>query len=140
MKIRLLIVDDEADIRDMLARHFRFLGLAVSTAENGRVALEILRQEKIDIVISDIMMPEMNGIELLRALRTEYPMVHSIMITGYVTLDNALACMRLGAETLIFKPLEDLQLLEDAVSKSAADLRHWVDLLKKLQAMKPQGV
>lgn len=140
MKIRLLIVDDEADIREMLARHFRFLGLSVSTAENGREALEILRREKTDIVISDIMMPEMNGIELLRALRAEYPMVHSIMITGYVTLDNALACMRLGADTLIFKPLEDLKLLEDAVSKSAADLRHWVDLLKKLQTMKPQGV
>jgi CheY-like chemotaxis protein len=140
MKIRLLVVDDEADIREMLARHFRFLGLDVFTAANGRAALDILRAEKIDIVISDIMMPEMNGIELLRALRAEYPMVHSIMITGYVTLDNALACMRLGADTLIFKPIEDLKQLEDAVENSVHALRHWVDLLKQLQTMKPQGV
>lgn len=139
MTIRLLVVDDEPGIRDMLARHFRFLGLDVLTAENGRAALEVLRHEKIDIVISDIMMPELNGIELLRALRAEYPMIHSIMITGYVTLDNALACMRLGADTLIFKPLEDLKLLEDAVASSAQTLRHWVDLLKQLQTMKPQG-
>lgn len=137
MKVHLLIVDDEAEIRESLARHFRFLGFPVATAGNGREALEAMRQEKIDIVISDIMMPEMDGIELLRAIRAEYPMVHTIMTTGYVTLDNALACMRLGADTLIFKPIADLKEVEAAVENAVRALRHWVDLLKRLQAMKP---
>jgi CheY-like chemotaxis protein len=66
-------------------------------------------------------------------------MVHTIMTTGYVTLDNALACMRLGADTLVFKPITDLKELEEAVARAVAALRHWVDLLKRLQAMKPQG-
>ncbi len=137
MKVRMLIVDDEPEIREMLERHFKFLGYDVETAEHGAAALDKLGHHKIDVVISDIMMPVMNGIDLLRALRTQYPMVHTVMITGYVTLDNALACMRLGADTLIFKPLEDLEELEQAVNQAVKSVQHWLGLLERLRAMKP---
>ncbi len=137
MKASLLIVDDETQIREMLSRHFRLMGFEAHVAGNGREAIGVLESHKIDIVISDIMMPVMDGVELLRYIRQHCPMTHTIMMTGYVTLDNALTCMRLGADTLIFKPLEDMQLLETAVSSAMDAIRHWLELLKELQAMKP---
>ena len=138
MKVRILVVDDEAEICDMLTRHFRFLGYDAVSASNGQKALEIIQSNPPSIVISDIKMPVMDGTELLRTLRQEYPMIHVIMITGYVTLDNALTCMRLGADTLVFKPLEDLRELENAVERAVSSITHWLDLLKELRAMKPK--
>ncbi len=139
MSARLMIVDDEIDIREMLSRHFRFLGFEVDLAANGKEALEIMLTKRIDIVISDIMMPEMDGVALLREIQVHYPMVRTIMITGYVTLDNALACMRTGAETLIFKPLIELSELDDAVSRTLEGLKVWQRKLQDLHGMKPSA-
>ena len=100
MTASILIVDDEAAIRTSLSRHYRLQGYNVDTAENGRAALENLAVTPRQVVISDIMMPEMNGIELLRRIRREYPMTRVIIITGYVTLENALACLRNNADNL----------------------------------------
>jgi len=137
MKVRLLIVDDESEIREMLSRHFRYLGFDVGTAADGIEALEKLAEAKTEVVVTDIMMPRMDGVDLLRAIRDEYPMVHAIAVTGYVTLDNAIACMRLGADTCIFKPLEDLGELEEAIAAAVGQLKHWQEKLKMLQAMNP---
>jgi CheY-like chemotaxis protein len=137
MKVRLLIVDDESEIREMVQRHFRFLGFDVDVAEDGAQALQFMAGARYDIVISDIMMPVMNGTEMLREIRRQSPMTHVIMMTGYVTMDNALTCMRLGADTLIFKPLEEMGQLEQAVADAVKHIGHWLDLLKQLQSMKP---
>jgi len=137
VKVRLLIVDDEDEIRDLLRRHFCYLGYEVDTAGDGIEALEKLAQSKTDIVISDIVMPRMDGIELLRTIRRDYPMAHVIMITGYVTLEHAFCCMRHGADTCIFKPFEDLSELEEAVANAVARIKHWQQKLRTLQAMRP---
>lgn len=131
-----LIVDDEDEIREMLSRHFRYLGYKVELACNGKEATQKLANQKIDILISDIIMPEMNGVELLKHVRSEYPMLRPIMITGHVTLDNALACMRYGADSCIFKPLTDLSQLERAVSDALAKNKYWMNILKELQGAK----
>jgi len=136
VKGHLLIVDDEEHIRDMLSRHFRFLEYDVITAGNGAEALEKLEKSKFDVVISDIVMPGFSGVELLRVLRDQYPMISTIMITGYITLENALACMRLGADTCIFKPLEELSELEDAVASAMYRLKSWHRKLLELKGMK----
>lgn len=137
MKTRLLIVDDETEICEMLSRHFRYLGYQVETAAHGQEAMEKLGAYSIQVVISDIVMPKMDGVELLRMVRQQYPMVHMIMITGYVTLENALSCMRHGADTCIFKPLEDLEELDQAVRQAVMSLKHWQEKLKILRAMNP---
>lgn len=137
MKVSLLIVDDEAEIRAMLERHYLFEGYDVTTAANGQEALAKMAEAKVDIVITDIMMPVMDGIDLLRAIRTHYPMVHSIVITGYVSLENALACMRQGADTCVFKPLEDLGQLNTAVQRAVEDIQRWLNILRELTEMKP---
>jgi CheY-like chemotaxis protein len=85
------------------------------------------------------MMPEMNGIELLCRIRAEYPMTRVIMITGYVTLENALACLRNNADTCIFKPLSDLEELDTAVAAAVAYLDNWKRKLAELRGMKTEG-
>ena len=136
MAINLLVVDDEESISDMLARHFTLMDYDVTTASNGKEALEVLSRKRIDIVITDILMPEMNGIEFLERLRIDSPMVCAIVITGYVTLENALNCMQLGAENFIFKPLEDLTELEEAVKKAELRLKTWQRKLRELRGLK----
>ena len=137
MKARLLIVDDEAEIRDMLSRHFRYLGFQVDTACDGVEAMKKLARARTEVVISDIVVPRMDGVELLRTARQQYPMIRFIMITGYVTMENALACMRHGADTCVFKPLEDLVELEEAVEFAVVWLKQWQKKLKMLQEMNP---
>ncbi len=132
---RILVVDDETDVRDSIARHLRFLNYEVETAGNGQEAAAILEQMKTDIVVSDIMMPQMDGIELLRHIRKEYPMTHVIMMTGYVTQENILACMRLGAQTCLFKPIEDIAELEEAVRTAEAALNKWKQTFVRLRQL-----
>lgn len=136
MSINLLIVDDEEEIRDMLARHFTLLDYEVDKAGNGREAIDVLERKRIDIVVTDLLMPEMSGIDLLEYIKEEAPMVHAIAITGYVTLENALSCMRLGADTIVFKPLEDLSELEDAVKGAEEKMRNWQQKLRELRGMR----
>lgn len=135
-KATLLIVDDEVEIREMLSRNFRMRGFNVELAGNGTEALALLAEKRVDVVISDIMMPEMSGTELLRAIRQQYPMIRVIMITGYVTLENALTCMRLGAQTCIFKPFDDLDELNEEVGLALKWLRIWQVKLRALRGMK----
>ncbi len=136
-KMRLLIVDDESEIRDALSRHFRFMGRDVDTAGNGQEALDKLAESKFDIVISDIVMPVMNGVALLRIIRREFPMIHVIIMTGYVTQENVMACMRHGADTCVFKPWPDLREIEDAVSRASVNIQDWKGKMKHLLAIKP---
>lgn len=136
MTTRILIVDDEEHIRNSLARHFRFQGYETDTADNGLTALEKMADTSYQVVISDIMMPKMNGIDMLKRIRKEFPMTRVIMITGYVTLENALACLRYNADTCIFKPIEDLSELNTAVEKALWYLDNWKEKLSKLQHMK----
>lgn len=139
MNVHLLVVDDEEEIREMLSRHFRFLGYDVETAGNGQEALQSMSTRKTDIVISDIRMPVMDGPELCLRIRRDYPMTRVIMITGQVTLENALACLRRGADHCVFKPLQDMQELEAAVERSATTLRNWIDILARLRGIsRPQ--
>ena len=136
MKARIMIVDDEREIRELLSRHFRYLGYDVTLASDGMDALAKMEDERVDIVISDIKMPRMDGVMLLERLRREYPMVRVIMMTGYVVQEAILACMREGAETCIFKPLEDLTEMEKAVSQATHTIQRWWEILGELRAMK----
>ncbi len=136
-KAGILIVDDEEEIRKTLSRHFQFEGYDVVTAENGVEALEILAEKRMEVVITDIKMPKMSGLELLEEIRKQYPMMRAIVITGYVTMENLLGAMKFQADTCIFKPLHDMTELEDAVSRSIEYLRIWQKKLLELQGKKP---
>jgi len=136
MNRQVLIVDDETSIRDSLARHFRLMGIQADTAGDGAEALAMMEKFPYRVVISDIMMPRVDGIGLLRALRKEFPMTRTIMISGYVTLENALSCVKLGADTCIFKPLSKLDELDQAVEAAFAHHERWERKLLELRSLK----
>lgn len=136
MTRRILVVDDEQPIRESLARHFRISGMETETACDGVDAIEKLSKIPYRVVVSDILMPRMDGIELLRKIRDEWPMTRVIMITGYVTLENALACLRLGADTCVFKPIQDMEELHRAVESAFAWHDRWERKLLELRGFK----
>jgi DNA-binding response OmpR family regulator len=107
MSKSILIVDDEQIIRNVLKRKLeQNTAYTVFTADDGEPGLEIFRQQPIDLVISDLLMVRMNGIELLRNLKQIDPKVPVIIITGYGTLDDAIEAIKLGAEDFIKKPFD----------------------------------
>lgn len=135
-KASILVVDDEEEIRLMLQRYFSALGYSIETAENGIDALNKMCDTKFDIVITDIIMPVMDGVQLLKNIKDKYPMVRVICITGYLTLTHMLNTMKYGADTCVFKPLLDLNELVEAVEDAVKNLNKWQLKLKELGSIK----
>jgi len=103
----ILIADDEPNIRRVLEAVFSKDGYTVLTAENGRQALDIVSTEPgIDVLLSDLIMPDMNGVELLEAVREINPSMSVLMITAHGTIKSAVDAMRLGAFDYITKPFD----------------------------------
>lgn len=102
---KILIVDDEKNIRQAVSRFFESCDYQVSTAENGREALETMAKSGgFDLVLSDWRMAEMNGLELLNAIKAKYPETIVILMTAYGTIQNAVAAMKAGAYDYVTKP------------------------------------
>src|ERR671938_1334138 len=118
----LLIVDDEPGMRQLLTHIFGRAGHAVRAAENGAKALELLRQAPADLVVSDVKMPDMNGIELLRRLREFLPDAGVVMMTAFATVETAREAFKLGADDFIQKPF-DVDELKLIVEKALERLR-----------------
>lgn len=117
MKDRILIVDDEEMICNLLVRSLTREGYSCVTANNGREALNFFNEDNYSVVISDIIMPKMDGLELLKMIKDLRPGALVIMITGYPEIETALEAMRLGAYDFIIKPL-NLELVALTVKKA----------------------
>jgi DNA-binding NtrC family response regulator len=102
----ILIVDDEEIIRESLSFVLGKEGYRVQDAANGRVALEMIREQTFDLVITDLEMPEMKGIELLEQVTLHSPETLVVIITAYGSIDTAIAALRKGAVDYILKPVE----------------------------------
>ncbi len=100
---RVLVVDDERSMRELLAIVLKRDGYEVLVAENGRTALDLLRRERVDILITDIRMPEMNGVDLLREAKRIDPEVTSIVMTAFASTETAVEALRLGAADYVNK-------------------------------------
>lgn len=103
---RVLIVDDEKFIRDILADFLGMEGYVVRTAEDGNAALSELGNARYDLVISDLKMPRMGGIELLEAIGTKAPNALTVIMTGFGTVETAIDAMKRGAYDYILKPFK----------------------------------
>jgi len=104
---RLLVVDDNKVNRLLLSRNIELMGHRVTTAENGRVALEMLRREPFDLLLLDIEMPEMNGFQVLEQLGRDLQLrdLPVIVTSSLEGLDNVVRCIELGAEDYLQKPV-----------------------------------
>ena len=113
---KLLIVDDEAVIRDGLKRILEGESFAVETCSSGFQAMEIMQKREFDLIITDLKMPGMSGIEVLKSVRTLQPDIPVILITGYASVDTAVEAMKNGASDYISKPFAPDLLLEKVQS------------------------
>jgi two-component system response regulator PilR (NtrC family) len=109
----ILIVDDEQSYRQLLSLVFEADGNNIRTAMNGRQALEALDVEPADVIISDVKMPDMDGIEMLRAVRETLPDIGVILMTAFASVETAREAFKLGADDFIQKPfdVEELKLI-----------------------------
>jgi len=103
---RILVVDDEAKMRRVLEIMLEDLGHEVVAAGNGRAALERLAEQGIDLVISDLRMPELDGIALLQAMRARGDETPVIVVTAYGGVQSAVTAMKSGASDYILRPFE----------------------------------
>ena len=110
--IRILLVDDEKDFVEMLSLRLREAGEKVKEAYNGKECLDILEQTDIDVVILDIKMPGMDGIETLREIKRRHPIVEVILLTGHGAVETSVDGMKLGAFDYLLKPADFEDLLE----------------------------
>lgn len=105
-KKNLLVADDEPNIRRVLQAIFTKDGYNVHLAENGLHALEVAKSHPIDVLITDLIMPDMNGVELLQKIKQRRPDVVAVMITAYATIKTCVDAMRYGASDYITKPFD----------------------------------
>ena len=129
---RVLVVDDERSIRLTLQEFLRDAGYAVHAAADADAALQILSAESIDVVVSDIVLPRISGVELLRTIRAQDARVQVIMMTGEPTAETASAAVRAGAFDYLFKPISQESILK-AVS-TAVTVKHLSDERERLSA------
>ncbi|KAA3596064.1 MAG: sigma-54-dependent Fis family transcriptional regulator [Candidatus Scalindua sp. AMX11] len=118
----ILVVDDQESIRLALAKMLTKEGYEVVLAEEGEDALEILRKRKINVILTDLRMPKMDGIQLLRASKLIRPEVEVILITAHGTIEKAVDAMKLGAYDFITKPFKKLiivNMIKKAIEKQA---------------------
>lgn len=111
--IDILVVEDEELIRDIFRQSLESLGFPVDTAEDGKTALEMCQSKNYDIVTTDINMPVMDGITLLKHLKTRWPFIEVIVVSGYASIENAIEALKMGAFDFILKPVnfDHLQML-----------------------------
>lgn len=107
-----LVVDDEEEFREVTSKRLAKRGLTVMGAESGVKALEMLEKHRIDVVLLDVKMPEMDGIETLRHIRERKPLIEVVLLTGHASVDSGIEGMKLGAFDYLMKPIELEPLLE----------------------------
>ncbi len=110
-KSKILVVDDEDTLRTVLSQELKGEGYEVETAADGLLALDAIKQNKFDLVLLDIKMPNMDGFEVLKYIKQNHNDLKIIMLTGFADLKNAIESKKLGAEDFVSKPYDLVDLL-----------------------------
>jgi len=119
-----LLVDDEVPFVETMTKRLNKRELMVLPAYSGREALEKLEKNGVDVVILDVKMPGMDGIETLREIKKIHPLVEVIMLTGHATVETAVEGMRLGAFDYLMKPCEIEELLAKVAEAKEKKSKH----------------
>lgn len=119
---RILVAEDEANLRLVIQKELQRLGYRVQVAPDGEAALRLLEESNVDVLLCDINMPRMDGMELLRRVRERANPPEAIMLTGHATVETAIEAMKLGAYDYLSKPYHITEL--DALVRQAAEKRY----------------
>jgi signal transduction histidine kinase len=115
---RILVADDSEAIREMLGSFLANLGYHTDLANDGQAALDLFKAHPYDVVICDLQMPRLEGLDVLARLKELDPEVQVIILTGHATMDTAVKALRLGADEYQFKPVEDMDLFARLVERA----------------------
>jgi DNA-binding NtrC family response regulator len=124
MKIKVLITDDEKEFVDTLSARLEIRNFSVTAVYSGKAAIEMIEKLKFDVIILDVLMPEMDGIETLKLIKEKSPLTPVIMLTGEATVDNAIKGMKLGAFDFLIKPTDTERLAEKINQANAYKNEH----------------
>jgi two-component system, NtrC family, response regulator PilR len=132
---QILIVDDNNELRKILEESLKHEGTLVVGAGDGKEALERFQEMHFDLIITDLMMPEVTGMELIRTIREQNDMTEFIIITGYASLDSAMDAIKIGAFDYIVKPfrMEELKVVVRNARDKVALRKINQELFKKLE-------
>jgi len=137
-KVRILVVDDEESLLAVLSQVLKRDGFDVTTAKSAEEALEIFQQNPFPLVVTDIVMQGMTGIDLLESIKKAQPETQVIVMTSYASLDTAILALRSGAYDYLFKPFEDLTVISAAAARATESIQLNAEnkfLLEKLKRM-----
>jgi two-component system response regulator AtoC len=134
-KTKILIVDDESIVRESLSDWLEGVGYEVEAAESGEEALRIIRQKKIKIMLADLVMPGMNGIELMKRAKQIVPTISTVIITAHATVQTAITAIREGAHDYVEKPFcpEKVELLIDKLVEHQDLIEENISLRRKIK-------
>lgn len=121
----ILIVDDEENTLKYLGRYMSRKGFAVLTAMDGHQALQVLQENQVKIVVLDVLMPRMDGMETLEKIRQSWPLVQVIMLTGCASVELGIQGLKLGAFDYLTKPVNPPELVQKI--KQALEHRTYLD-------------
>ncbi len=111
-KFRVLVIDDEVDFVETIVKRLRDRGLVAEGALSGPEGLQLLDDKEFDVIILDVKMPKMNGIETLREIKKKSPLVEVIMLTGHGSVESGIQGLQLGAFNYVMKPVPLNELLK----------------------------
>lgn len=117
MTEKVLLVDDEVDFLDTLSERMRARGMNVVTSSSGEEALKKVEREPYDVIILDLMMPGVDGLEALKVLKAKRPELQVILLTGHATVEKGIEAMKLGAIDFLEKPA-DINKLTEKIKKA----------------------
>ena len=120
MTAKILIVDDEPGVRESLSEVLKIWGYQVESSESGAEALEILKVSDIDLVLLDLRLPGMDGVEVMGEIRKYHPDTRIIIITGFGTMESAIEAIRSGAQDYLLKPYKSEDILI-SISKALSE-------------------
>jgi DNA-binding NtrC family response regulator len=130
MSEKVLLVDDEKDFLEAMSTRMKDRGMDVSTTTSAAEALKKAEEGTYDAVVLDLMMPEMDGLEVLKAMKEKRPELQIILLTGYATVQKGVEAMKFGAMDFIEKPV-DLKVLTEKIHRASAQKMVLVE--KKIQ-------
>ncbi len=122
MSKKVLLVDDEKDFLDTLSERLKGRGIEVSSSTKPDEALEMAKTEAVDVIVLDLKMPGMDGIEFLKAIKESRPELQVILLTGHATVDKGIQAVKLGALDVLEKPANFGTLMERIERASAKKL------------------
>lgn len=125
----ILVVDDESDILDMLAKHIELSGMACHKAHSAVEALDAHARNLYPVVLTDIMMPQMDGIELIKRIRAIHPTCIVYVMTGHSTLDRMVECIGAGASDYFTKPFGSVDDVVATLRQALARHARWTRVI-----------